>query len=315
MVSVIVPIYNADKYLCRCIDSILDQSYKDFELLLVDDGSTDGSAAICDEYAGKDSRIKVFHKQNGGVSSARNVGLNYAKGDWISFIDSDDYVNINFLLDFVNDETEIDELIVQGFFINKQNHSKSIVRYSEDIKSISESLDILCHHNLPGTIWNKLFKRRILNIYTIRFKENYKFKEDELFLLEYICHIHEVKFKYSTNYQYIEPNWNDKYILNDIDVLKECFSIVENYVPGVLKYTLYYFFNPYVDAVIESFLVGSGDWKSFDDIYCKIKYYERGVSNRTAKYLCKFPLPLAKVGLNVIRLIKHAGNCLKYIKM
>ena len=93
MISIIVPIYNAEQYLHRCIDSILAQSYIDFELLLIDDGSPDNCGAICDEYANQDSRVHVFHKENEGVSSARNLGMAHAQGDWITFIDADDYVH------------------------------------------------------------------------------------------------------------------------------------------------------------------------------------------------------------------------------
>ena len=91
-VSIIVPVYNTERFLNRCIDSVLAQTYSDWELLLVDDGSTDSSGSICDEYATQDSRIRVFHKENGGVSSARNLGLDYARGEWITFVDSDDYI-------------------------------------------------------------------------------------------------------------------------------------------------------------------------------------------------------------------------------
>lgn len=89
-ISVIVPVYNTEQYLPRCIDSILSQSFTDFGLLLIDDGSKDGSGKICDAYAEKDNRIRVFHKENGGVSSARNLGLDNAKGEWVCFVDSDD---------------------------------------------------------------------------------------------------------------------------------------------------------------------------------------------------------------------------------
>ena len=94
-ISIIVPVYNAERTLNRCVDSILSQTFQEWELLLIDDGSTDRSGELCDEYASKDQRIKVFHKKNGGVSSARNIGLNYAKGEWITFIDSDDEIPKN----------------------------------------------------------------------------------------------------------------------------------------------------------------------------------------------------------------------------
>ena len=97
MISIIVPLYNAEQDLPRCIDSILAQSYTDFELLLIDDGSPDNCGAICDEYATRDSRVRVFHKKNGGVSSARNLGLENACGEYIAFIDSDDYVLNDYL--------------------------------------------------------------------------------------------------------------------------------------------------------------------------------------------------------------------------
>ena len=97
MISIIVPIYNAEQYLHRCIDSILHQNYTDFELLLIDDGSKDASGAICDEYAAKDTRVRVFHKENGGVSSARNLGLDNAQGEYITFCDADDYVDQEWL--------------------------------------------------------------------------------------------------------------------------------------------------------------------------------------------------------------------------
>lgn len=95
MISVIVPVYNVEKFLSRCIESILSQTYINLELILIDDGSLDTSGRICDEYALKDARVRVFHKENGGVSSARNLGIAKAVGDWIMFVDGDDWVNIN----------------------------------------------------------------------------------------------------------------------------------------------------------------------------------------------------------------------------
>lgn len=97
MISVIVPVYNVEKYLARCVDSIINQTYKDYELLLIDDGSTDNSGVICDQYAKSDNRIRVFHKKNGGLSDARNYGLDRVNGEYITFIDSDDFVGADYL--------------------------------------------------------------------------------------------------------------------------------------------------------------------------------------------------------------------------
>ena len=93
LISVIVPVYNVENYLPRCLDSIINQTYTNLEILLVDDGATDNSGKLCDEYAQKDNRIRVFHKENGGVSSARNMGLDNATGEYIAFVDSDDYID------------------------------------------------------------------------------------------------------------------------------------------------------------------------------------------------------------------------------
>ena len=93
MLSIIVPIYNVEKYLCKCIDSVIAQTYQEWELLLIDDGSTDNSGNICDEYAKKDSRIRTFHNKNRGASAARNTGLDASIGEWIYFLDGDDYIS------------------------------------------------------------------------------------------------------------------------------------------------------------------------------------------------------------------------------
>ena len=110
-ISIIVPVYNTEKYISNCIESILKQKEKDFELLLIDDGSKDQSGRICDTYATKDDRIKVIHKKNGGVSSARNLGIDHAKGEMIFFIDSDDTVGPDYLknLEIIDDEDFVRE--------------------------------------------------------------------------------------------------------------------------------------------------------------------------------------------------------------
>lgn len=121
-ISIIVPVYNSEKYLCRCIDSVLEQTYSDFELLLVDDGSKDNSGKICDEYATKDHRIKVFHKENKGVSSARNFGINVAIGEWVIFIDSDDYFTPKALYLLLNAAIDNNVFISSGNYWFEKNN-------------------------------------------------------------------------------------------------------------------------------------------------------------------------------------------------
>ena len=115
MFSVIVPIYNADKYLCRCIDSILAQTYTHFELLLINDGSFDKSRSICEDYSQKDARVRVFHKENGGVSSARNLGLKEAKEKFVIFCDADDFVERNWLDSFRNTQFYGNDFLVVSY--------------------------------------------------------------------------------------------------------------------------------------------------------------------------------------------------------
>lgn len=116
-ISIIIPVYNSGNTLNRCIDSILNQTFTDWELLLVNDGSTDRSGELCDEYASKDQRIKVFHKKNGGVSSARNTGLDNATGSWLTFVDSDDFIDTTFLDSFIKSQSC--DLYITGIqFIN-----------------------------------------------------------------------------------------------------------------------------------------------------------------------------------------------------
>ena len=165
-VSVIVPIYNAEKYLSDCIDSIIAQTHKNLEIILVDDGSPDNCPAICDEYAKKDDRIKVIHKQNGGVSSARNTGLDIMTGDYVVFIDSDDIVNVHYieyLLDIciANDA----DISYCGYSTFKESNNVNINSIPNDDKNIlvfenSEGLKNYFSGWIYPMMWNKLYKRK-----------------------------------------------------------------------------------------------------------------------------------------------------------
>lgn len=191
-ISVIVPIYNTEQYLHRCIDSILSQTYTNFELLLIDDGSSDGSGNICDKYAEKDPRVRVFHKENGGVSSARNLGLDNANGEWVTFVDSDDWIEKEYLKDFIQDC----DLCLQGYY-----NGDNIIRYEEAFVYSSPGAEYLKNKYVSGP-YCKLFKGRIIKFNKIKFDEELSYGEDILFLMEYLLYVKSMSVLPYANYHY-----------------------------------------------------------------------------------------------------------------
>ena len=192
MISIIVPVYNVEKYLRKCIDSILSQTYSDFELLLIDDGSKDASGKFCDEYALKDSRIRVFHKENGGVSSARNLGIEQAKGEWITFIDSDDWVDADYLANFTMDS----DLCVQGNIVNGHKYIYEEKRFVQDIAA-----NYLVNNYIYGP-YCKLFKTDIVRSNNVSFDQNLSYGEDILFCINYALNCSSMKVVSMSGYHY-----------------------------------------------------------------------------------------------------------------
>ena len=180
LISVIVPVYNVEDYLRKCIDSLIDQTLKDIEIILVDDGSTDKSGNICDEYVLKDNRVKVVHKENGGLSDARNTGIDIARGKYISFIDSDDWIEIQMLERLYNLAIANEADIVQGDYIKVYDENITVRNISENIMKYNSEkiLNELYRDNSIKTVvvWNKIYKRELFN--NIRFPKG-KLHEDE----------------------------------------------------------------------------------------------------------------------------------------
>lgn len=195
MVSVIVPVYKVEKYLNRCLDSILSQSYKNLEVILVDDGSPDNCGKICDEYAQKDGRIKVIHKQNGGMSSARNAGLEIATGKYISFVDSDDWLDFKFIETLRNAMIETDVDMTACAFCRTKGDVAKRNKFEQNSKIVKDKyFAIFDENSYAGYACNKLFKREIIEKYNIRFDEKIFNGEDFLFNLEYIHNSQRTSF-------------------------------------------------------------------------------------------------------------------------
>lgn len=183
-ISVIVPVYNSEKSLDRCLQSILSQTYTQWELILVDDGSKDGSASLCDKYVASDARITVCHKANGGVSSARNQGLLQAKGNYVAFIDSDDYVEVNYLEKLIKFAPA--DLIICGF---KNIGGESFLPEASDATSLNNMSLVKKIMAVPyylDTPWCKLFNRDIISRHRLAFDQKLKLSEDTLFCYEFL---------------------------------------------------------------------------------------------------------------------------------
>ena len=185
LISVIVPVYNVEKYLDQCIDSIVNQTFKNLEIILIDDGSTDASSSICDTWATKDNRIVVIHKENGGVSSARNLGLERATGDFIGFIDSDDYIENDFYEFLMNNLNEYDADISRCIYryAYDDGHYKASDELNQDVVIFEDNISILNDLHNSGhksvVLWNKLYKASVIN--NVRFDESLKVGEDVVF--------------------------------------------------------------------------------------------------------------------------------------
>lgn len=217
-ISVIVPVYNTEKWLQRCIDSILAQTFTDFELLLIDDGSSDSSGAICDEYAEKDSRIRVFHKPNGGSSSTRNKGLKLAIGEWITFCDSDDWVYPEWLDNFNLNDSDKYDLICQGIEcdrpIDKNVNESYPYTYSFDFEGNTiDALNSLYSNKIMGYTVIKAYRREIIKKQELNFDTRIKLQEDDVFLYQYLKFAKSVRIYDKIGYYYYLPNWEKKYKL------------------------------------------------------------------------------------------------------
>lgn len=233
-VSIIVPVYKAEKYLNRCLDSIIVQTFKDWELLLVDDGSPDNSGKLCDEYAQKDSRIKVFHKKNGGVSSARQMGLDNATGEYTIHADPDDWVEPTMLEELYAKTIEDKaDMVICDYFTNKNNKQDYNCQQPKEISSRGVMTGLLTGL-LYGSCWNKLIETKKIKNNQIRFRTFLNVCEDRQFIIEVLPNIRRVSYINKAFYHYT---------IGDND-----FSLIKNNK----KYINYKINKFFIDYVIEN---------------------------------------------------------------
>ena len=200
-ISVIIPVYNCEKYISRCLKSIINQTYKNLQIIVVDDGSFDDSLRICNEFANKDARIEVYHKENGGVSSARNLGLKKVKGDYVSFIDADDFLELNMFSTMVKN-IKNEEIIVCNFNNIDENGNKiSGIDIPDMILDKNNALkELFLNRYIIGALWNKLFDYDLLK--NLEFNINYTVGEDLLYEFLAINNSRKIRFISDCLYNY-----------------------------------------------------------------------------------------------------------------
>ena len=222
LISVIIPVYNVEKFLKKCIDSVLSQTYHNLEIILVDDGSPDYCGQICDEYEKQDKRIRVIHNENGGLSVARNCGLDLATGDWIGFVDSDDYIAEDMLENLLISALQEDaDMAITGIeFVTEEG--VAVKRYLPRNKILSGG-DTIAHYlkSYGGNeyVWNKLYKKELFH--KIRFPQN-RLYEDCFIMYQLMASSKKVAFTSHVGYFYLQRS---QAITNSLDIIKQIDSL------------------------------------------------------------------------------------------
>lgn len=225
-ISFIIPVYNNEKYLSECVNSIININLKNAECILIDDGSTDNSSHICDVFSQKYEFISVCHVKNTGVSNARNIGINIAKGEFITFVDSDDFIN-NIDFTFLNDDNDNYDLYCVNYSRLKNNTIKK-----NKFKNKGSVKNFITQPVYMNSVWNKFYRTRIIKENNIRFDVDLFASEDLLFNLKYIdkctsiCYIDENYYVYRLNEMSLTQNKN-RYntIINNINARKRCIEV------------------------------------------------------------------------------------------
>lgn len=295
MISVIVPVYNVDKYLNACIDSILRQTFDDFELLLIDDGNSDSSPAICDEYASRDPRVKVFHKANGGVSDARNTGLDHARGEYVAFIDGDDWIQPDYL-EKLHDRMQSGsfDLVTSGLVWWHSDNDQEVDSLDNvsvlDIEKESDMIKLISQHHMTCT-HSKLYKIDIIYKNRLKFDTALSYGEDRDFNVRYVRFVRTAStidyagyyYRRGVNDSLSVRKFNHSYNVN-FDYWNKLFLLFSerNFMSlssrKLLSHRLFYIMSDSIYGIVEK----NDLWESYSQIkklYETIDYWEFLKSN------------------------------------
>lgn len=282
--SVIVPVYKAERYLERCVDSLLTQTFINFEILLIDDGSPDRSGNICDEYACKDARVRVFHKENGGVSSARNLGLDNVRGDYLTFIDADDWVDVDCFKKgiYIMDRDNLDILQYSYKMIREQDGCVICVRNYECIPMGWKEFVQTDHYIV--CVGGNYIRSSIVKTHHLRFNETIHLAEDQLFIMKAMSLSSRIAQTKEFYYNYFQNLDSATHTSQEADMLKSSKALLEFGKFNKL-------FKPQVDRMIANFyiellLLNGGRADILDSIYHEAKVEVRNLNMISLRLLC-----------------------------
>ena len=234
-ISIIVPIYKAESYLYKCLKSLLAQTFSNFEILLIDDGSPDRSGQICDEYALQDSRIHVFHKPNGGVASARQCGIEHAQGEYTIHVDPDDWVEPNMLeCLYEKAKSENADMVICDFYVENGEERRFVRQQPSDLKHETVLCELFQH--LHGSCWNKLIRRSCYQRYNVFFPLDLSYSEDLFVCCSLLLHGIKVAYLDKAFYHYVK-NVNENSIVKTRNVSQDILLI--HYLKKLLPYDVY----------------------------------------------------------------------------
>lgn len=282
LISIIIPVYKVEKYLEKCIQSVINQTYKNLQIILVDDGSPDNCGKICDEYAQKDHRIEVIHKSNGGLSDARNKGLEIAKGEYIGFVDSDDYIEsdmyevlYNLLKQYNADVSICNFYTVSQGKIAIKNVDNGIKEYNR-----SEILkEVLLDNNIQSYAWNKLYKKELFDEIKYPVGKKYEDIGTTFYLLEKcnkVVVIGKPEYYYINRQDSIVNNVTETTITDYIELIMQRYDYIEENVKELSSYN-----KDYLKRILKT---AEQDIKNLNEVgdYTKKKYEE--LYNKVQKF-------------------------------
>lgn len=276
LISIILPVYNVQDYVEKCLISICEQTYLKFECLIVDDGSLDGSIDIAKKIVENDKRFKFYHKKNGGLSSARNYGLNFFKGQYVVFVDSDDYLDCNFLEKLLNSivENNSDISVCDINYVDEGNNVIDVL--GNDIDRYIESRDYLnINSNIKNFAWNKLFKRELFSCY--RFNENIRYHED-LDLIYKVIFQKKISYVAQPLYYYVQRMGSLSKVFNE-RVLLDKLTISDGYLLFAKKHNFLHRINyiKYAQAKLVIYRTGKDIVKYSNNYLKDMEYLKKSI--------------------------------------